>query len=267
MSSGLRGASADASAELRQRLDGVSDVARVGDELFGVAALLRDEPSLRRVATDASLRGDAKADLIRGILDGKVSGETLDLVADAVSKRWTATRDLADVLENLGVVAVVKSAGSEASRLDDELFSVAQIVNDNHDLRSALSDPARSQADKGALVKSLLEGKALPATVRLAEQSVVGSYRTPALALEAFGKIAADVHGESVATVTVAKELSEADQQRLGDALSRQYGRPIHLNVVIDPAVLGGIRVDIGDDVIDGAVSSRLDDAHRKLAG
>jgi F-type H+-transporting ATPase subunit delta len=41
----------------------------------------------------------------------------------------------------------------------------------------------------------------------------------------------------------------------------------VHLNVVVDPEVIGGIRVEIGDDVIDGTVSSRLDDAGRKLAG
>lgn len=267
MAAGLRGASADALAQLRQRLDGVADVARVGDDLFGVAALLRAEPSLRRVATDASTDADAKAGLVRGLLDGKVATESLDLVADAATKRWTATRDLADALEHLGVVAIVKSAGSDSGRLNDELFSVAQLVNDNHDLRNVLSDPARSAADKAGLLRSLLEGKALPATVRLAEQSLAGSYRTVSVALEEFGKVAADAHGESVARVTVAKPLADAELQRLTDGLARQYGRPIHANVVVDPDVLGGIRVEIGDDVIDGSVASRLDAARRKLAG
>ena len=75
------------------------------------------------------------------------------------------------------------------------------------------------------------------------------------------------MHGQRVATVRVAHPLSDADRQRLTDALSRQYDRQIHLNVVVDPDVLGGIRVEIGDDVIDGTVANRLDDARRKLAG
>lgn len=270
MTAGLRGASADALAQLRERVEGAGDpdsMARVGDDLFGVAALLRAEPSLRRVATDASTADEAKSGLVRGILEGKVSAETLDLAADAATKRWTATRDLADALEYLGAVAVVRSVGDDAGRLNDELFSVAQMVNDNHELRSALSDPTRSVADKSGLLTSLLEGKALPATIRLARQSLAGSFRTVSVALEEFGEIAAEVHGQSVAHVIVAKPLADGDLQRLTDGLSRQYGRQIHANVEIDPEVLGGIRVVVGDDVIDGSVSSRLDAARRKLAG
>jgi F-type H+-transporting ATPase subunit delta len=65
----------------------------------------------------------------------------------------------------------------------------------------------------------------------------------------------------------VARELSDADRQRLQGALARQYDRPVHLNVVVDPEVVGGVKVEIGDDVIDGTVASRLDDARRRLAG
>ena len=62
-------------------------------------------------------------------------------------------------------------------------------------------------------------------------------------------------------------DLAEHDAQRLQDALARQYSRPVHLNVVVDPDVIGGMRVAIGDDVIDGTVANRLDDARRQLAG
>ena len=65
----------------------------------------------------------------------------------------------------------------------------------------------------------------------------------------------------------VARELSADEQQRLAAALAKQYGRTVHLHVVVDPDVLGGLRVEIGDDVIDGTVFSRLDDARRRLAG
>ena len=87
------------------------------------------------------------------------------------------------------------------------------------------------------------------------------------MALTAYQKIAAEVRGEGVATVRVARPLADADRERLADALARTYGRDVHLNVIVDPDVLGGIRVEIGDDVIDGTVSSRLDDAGRRLAG
>lgn len=267
--SGLRGASADAMATLAGQVQDVSgeEAATLGEDLFGVAGVLRTQPSLRRVATDVSLEADAKADLVRSIFADRVGEKALDIVAEAVRQRWTASRDLADVLEQLGVEAVVRSAGDQADRLGDELFAVRQLIEEQPELRSALADPARSVQDKSELLRDLLSDKTLPATVRLVEQGIAGSHRTPSLALAEYEKVAAAVHGERVATVWVARELGEEERERLRTALSRQYDRDIHLNVVVEPALIGGMRVEIGDDVIDGAVSSRLDEARRKLAG
>lgn len=268
----LRGASADAQAGLRSKLDAAvgadaASAATLGEDLLGVAAVFRAEPGLRRVATDQATDAAAKSALVRQIFDGKVSAAGLDLVAGSASLRWTATRDLADVLEGLGVVAVVKSASADADRLADELFTVSELVNEDADLRGALSDPARTQADKAALLRGLLDGKALAATVRLAELALNGSHRTVVAALTEYQKIAAAVRGEGVARVRVARDLADADRDRLEAALTRQYGRPVHLNVTVEPGLVGGMRVEIGDDVIDGSVVSRLDDARRKLAG
>lgn len=265
----LRGASADAQAGLRATLDAAAgaDLATLGEDLIGAAAVLRAEPGLRRLVTDQSIDASAKSGLARQVFDGKISAAGLDLVADAATRRWTTTRDLADVLEYLGVVAVVKSAAGDSTRLADELFSLTQLVNENADLRGALSDPTRSAGDKGGLLRSLLDGKAHAATQRLAVLALNGSHRTVVVALGEFQKIAAAVKDESVAKVRVARELSAADRDRLQKALTRQYGRPVHLNVSVEPGLVGGMRVEIGDDVIDGSVSSRLDDARRRLAG
>ena len=264
----MRGASADAYAAVETELaDRGGDAARVGEELFGIAALLRGEPALRRVATDVSVPAEAKSDLLRQVLEGKVDPTALAVAEKAVSQRWTSGRDLPDALEQLGVVSVVRSAGDDAPRLEDELFAYGRLVQENPELRDALSDPARSQEDKRGLVRDLLGDRALPATVTLAEQSLSGSHRTVGVALAEYQKVAADVRGERVATVRVARPLSDGDRQRLADALARQYDRRVHLNVVVDPEVIGGIRVEIGDDVIDGTVASRLETAARKLAG
>lgn len=268
----FRGASADSFAVLTEEFgrsgagQSPETAGTVGGDLFRVAEVLRAEPSLRRVATDVSVDARAKAGLVDQLFTGKVHEATLPLVRTAVERRWTAPRELADALEELGVVATVKSAGEEGARLSDELFTFDQAVKDNDGLRDALSDPARSPEDKRALVRSLLEGKALPATVTLAEQSLSGSHRTVNVALGSYQEIAATAQGENVATVYVARPLADADRERLVRALSSQYGRDVHINVVVDPDVVGGIKVEIGDDVIDGTVSSRLDDARRKMA-
>ncbi|SDT14472.1 ATP synthase F1 subcomplex delta subunit [Nocardioides scoriae] len=276
--SDLRGPSADALADLVDELGQVagrgasegsdgSDLSRVGDDLFAVARVLRQEASVRRMVTDVATESAAKSGLVRQLLGDKIGAAALDLVAHAVERRWTRSRDLADALEHVGVVAVVDSAGGEASRLSDELFAVGRLLEDEPELRSALSDPARSASDKAALLRTILEGRTLPATVRLAEQALSGTERTVSIAIEEYQKIAADAHGARVATVRVAKELSASDEERLAAALSRQYDRPVHLNVILEPGLIGGMRVEIGDDVIDGTVSSRLDDARRRLAG
>ena len=267
----LRGASADSLGALRSELDGVlgdgAHAEKLAGELYSVASLLREEPSLRRVATDASLPAEAKQGMVRQVFGGKVDDATLTLLGSASGRRWTGTRDLPDALERLSEVALVRSVGGEADRLADELFALGQAVTANPELRDALANPARSTTDKSALLDTLLQGKAMPATVALAKQALGGTYRTITSALAAYREIAAEVNGEAVATVRVVRPLSDGDRDRLAKALAEQYGREVHINEVVDPDVLGGLRVEIGDDVIDGTVSSRLDDARRKLVG
>jgi F-type H+-transporting ATPase subunit delta len=245
------------------------DGGRVADDLFGVAALLRTEPSLRRVLTNLSMAADAKAGLVREVFGSKLDSVSLDIVSAAVGRRWAATRDLADALEHLGVIAVVKAADAngEGNVLEDELFSLGRLVSSNPDLRDTLSDPARSSYDKRGLLRTLLEGRATAGTIRLAEQAASGSYRTVTVAVDRYQRIAAEQRSRLVALVRVANPLGEAEAERLAAALSQKYGRPVHLNEVVDKSVIGGIRVEIGDDVIDGTVASRLDEARRRLAG
>jgi F-type H+-transporting ATPase subunit delta len=269
----MQGASSDSLHALTEALasavEGGADASRIGDDLFGVAEVLRREPSLRRVATDVSIPAEAKAGLLGGIFGDKIDPASAEIVAAAAGRRWATTRDLGNALEHLGVVAVVRGAEQKGKgdELESELFAFERLVSSSPDLRDALSDPARDDADKRRLLKDLLDGKATSATVRLAEQAVVSTHRTVAVALETYQKIAAEHRNRLVATVRVARELEDDDAQRLQSALAGQYDRPVHLNVVVDPDVIGGVRVSIGDEVIDGSVATRLDEARRQLAG
>jgi F-type H+-transporting ATPase subunit delta len=267
----LRGASAEALSALTEQLDraiGSNQAAgALGDELFTVSQLIRGEAGLRRFATDGSLPVEAKQGMVQQVFGNRVGDATRDLLTDAVGRRWTLSRDLPDALERLSEIAVVRSAGARAGQVTDELFELGAIVDGNPQLRSALSDPARSVDDKAALVDSLLDGKAQPATVTLAKQSLAGTYHTMTNALAAYREVAAQTQGEVVATVHVARPLDDADRSRLAEILGRQYHTTVHLNIVVDDDVLGGVRVEIGDEVIDGTIASRLDDARRRLAG
>jgi F-type H+-transporting ATPase subunit delta len=266
----LRGASAEAMEDLSRRLGKpatLDEAATIGDELFAVADLLRADAALRRVATDASLPAEGKQGLARQIFEGKVGDPSLRIVEAAFGHRWTTQRDLPDVLERLSEVAIALSTGAKADQLADELFGVARLLAANPDLRDAFANPGRTVDDRVALVGTVLGDKVLPATVTLTKQALAGTYGTLTAALEVYRRVVADTAGEGVATVRVAQPLANAERDRLKRALANQYGREIHLNEVVDPNVIGGVRVEIGDDVVDGTVAGRLDDARRRLAG
>jgi F-type H+-transporting ATPase subunit delta len=265
----LRGASAEARAELESELGTsgtMEDTAALGDNLLAAAGVVQSEPALRRVLTDASIEGEAKAGLAADVFSGKVGEQALDLVKVAVQQRWTSSRDLAGVLEELGIQAVVRSAGAQGARVSDELFAVAQLVDAHPDLRGALSDPARSHDDKTALLGSVLEGKVLPATLRLVAQALRRD-EPVGRALESIQRVAADVQDELLAVVHTARPLGATEITRLTQALGKAYDTTVHLHVVEDPELIGGLRVEIGDDVIDGSVVSKLDSARRRIAG
>jgi F-type H+-transporting ATPase subunit delta len=254
---------------LDEVLDSGADPAHVGTELFSVAALLDSEPGLRRLLTDPATPALSKSRLVRELLDGRVDHATVEVVATAAEQRWSAARDLGDSLELAGVVAEVVAAerNGQADELEDELFRFSRIVAAEPELRDTLADRSVPVEHRARLVRTLLGDKATEPTVLLVEQALAGRHRSLTVALKAYQDVAADRRERMVATVRTAKPLSEEDKNRLAEALRRQYDRPVHLNVVIDEEVLGGLRVEIGDEVIDGTVASRLDEARRRLAG
>ncbi|MEV6573255.1 F0F1 ATP synthase subunit delta [Streptomyces sp. NPDC051577] len=271
----MNGASREALASARERLDALMDntsvdATKLAGELAAVTALLDREVSLRRVITDPAQPGEAKAELVGRLLAGQVGGETLDLVSGMARSRWSQSRDLVDSLEALAATADL-TAAQQANGLDDvedELFRFGRIVASNTGLRSALTDRAATPAAKGELLRSLLGGKANAVTERLVTRLVTHPRgRSLEAGLDSLSTLAAERRNRMVAIVTTAVPLSDAQKQRLGAVLAKLYGRQMHLNLDVDPAVLGGIVVRVGDEVIDGTIADRLSEATRRMAG
>jgi F-type H+-transporting ATPase subunit delta len=266
----LRGASAEALAQLGQqaaRTRSLDEAATLGTQLFGVAAVVRRDVALRRALTDSSVEGEVRAGLAQAVFGKALDEPALTLVADAAGRRWISAVDLPAALERLAVAATVRSAGAHGNQVGDELFAVTQLIEANPSLRGALADNSRTAEDRSGLLLGLLDGKTLPATDVLVGQAVTRQRGPVEVALQEYLDLAAEALEEAVATVHTARELSADEQQRLTAALGRQYGKDVQLHVVVDPALIGGLRVEIGDDVIDGTVVSRLDDARRRIAG
>ncbi len=247
-----------------------ADAASLGEELFAVTGVVEGTASLRRALADPSREGSDKAGLARTLFGGRVSEAATELVGEVAAQRWAAERDMGDVLESLAVQALLATAekAGRIDRVEDELFRFERIVAADPGLRDTLSSRNADTDGKAGLVRTLLEGKAAPETIRLAEQAVrVPRGRRLDRVMEAYLALAARRRDELTALVTVAAPLSEQQSARLRSVLEAHYGKAITLQVVQDPVVMGGIRVQVGDEVVDGTVLRRLEEARRHVTG
>lgn len=254
-------------AELDRILDSREPDRGLADELFAVVGLLESQPALRKALSDLTAPEDARRQLADSVLGGQVSAGALAVVKSAAGLRWTTSGALVAALERQGVRALLGAAqtGGELDQVEEELFRFSRIVAADPALRAALEDRAASLTGRQQLVAELLDGRARGTTVTLAQRAVRATERTFALTLEAYLQLAAEQRRRAIAEVTVARPLTDVQAARLRAALSAQVGREVTLQVNVDPAVLGGVRVKLGDEVIEGTVAGRLHAAERQL--
>src|SRR6476469_537182 len=242
----------------------------LGAELFSVVRLLDQEPGLRRTLGDSSAEPSRRADLLTRLLSGKVSDQALQVLVAAVGDRWSTPRELVDGLDELGRTALLVHAERE-NRLDaveDELFRFGRIVAADSELERALTDRTAPADAKRSLLQTLLGDKVDAVTVELVEQLVTTPRgRSVISGLDELAAAAAQRRERSVAYVVAPVPMTGQQEERLADTLTRIYSRPIALHVEVDPDVQGGLVIKVGDEVIDGSVTGRLDELRRRLAG
>jgi F-type H+-transporting ATPase subunit delta len=266
----MRGASAKSLAAVLEAVDATQDsLSTVGDELFAVAGVLDATPAVRRILTDPSTEADARSGLVKQMLGGKVGDETMAVLDAAARGRWASGRDLSDAAELAGVAAHVAAADREGQldTVERELFEAQRIIDGERELRGVLLDRTVPAAHKASLIESIFSGKVKDATLALITQA--GATRTGSFdrVLERFANEVAARRNRTLAEVRTATPLDEGQLERLRGALAKKYGKEVHVNTIVDPAIVGGLKVSIGDDVIDGSISGRLEDARRQLVG
>jgi F-type H+-transporting ATPase subunit delta len=240
----------------------------LADELFAVARLLEGQLALRRALADASARPADRAGLVGRIFGGKVSEATVDLVETVARQRWSRPLDLVEAVETLAAEASLDAAAArgELEGVEDELFRFGRIVAGDPQLTRILSDDQAPVAGKVALLDRLLSGRVSPVTEQLVRNALTARHVVNAeIRIERLSEAASARRGRSVAHVTTAAPLTPSQEQRLQDVLGRIYGRTIGLQVTVDPSVLGGLVVRVGDEVVDGSVANRLETASRRL--
>lgn len=270
----MKAASRDSYAVAVERLDAYAAdaspelVATVAGELRSFAALLVREPRLRRALADSTRTDEARVGLVRSLVDGKVGADTLDLLTAVVGRRWSTPADLLEGLERLAVEAILAAAERERvlGDVEDELFRFAQVVKGTPRLAAVLGDHTVDPARRAALVRDLLGAKARSATVRLAEIAVDGfGGRGFEAGLDRLLELTAARRNRSIAYVTVAAPIDDAQESRLAADLTRRYGREVVVKVIVDPDVIGGISVQIGPDLYDATIVRRLAEARTAL--
>lgn len=153
----------------------------------------------------------------------------------------------------------VAIAEGRVSEIEDELFAVSQALRGNEDLRTALSDAHVPITTRQQIVEDLLGRRASATTVALVSM-VVGAGRAgdlPAIVDSMVEKSAAS-RNRGVARVRSAIELTDEQQARLALAIAAATGTEVDVRVIVDPSVMGGVITELGDDIIDGSVRSRL---------
>lgn len=250
-------------------LDRMLDDSQVGEtfatDMFAVVDALDSSATLRRAVTDPGTPEGARRGLVHGLFDGKVDRAVADFVAEAATLRWAGGRTFAAALERQAVhaVLIVADRRGDLEDTEDQLFRFARLVESNPDLRNVLADRSIDRSKRQELVGELLRGRATDATIMLAKRAVAARERTFANTIEGYVTLAAAQKNRVVATVRVAKPLTSDQRDRLHASLTKQIGRDVAIQEVIDPEILGGVRVELGDEVFEGTVVDRLEAARR----
>lgn len=231
---------------------------RWADELFAVGDVLESSAALNRAVTDPSRTGESRAELAKSLFSGKVSGEVTDFVAGLARERFSAWRDFAEAVERSAVETLLMSAHHQG-RLDaveEELYRASRTLGDERPLRRALEERGTDKAKRIELAERVF-GSWTPETVALIKHAA----STNESVIPHLRRWVADAGRRSehlVAIVTAAQPLDSDQEERLRSVLSHRYGKPVQIHVGVDPEIIGGLRIVIGADVIDGSLASRI---------
>jgi ATP synthase F0 subunit b/ATP synthase F1 delta subunit len=270
----LRAASRASVGALVEQFDGVvadldaDGLTTLSDDLAGTVKLLRREPVLARHLADPSSDASAKVALVDRLLSGKVSDPALEILKTAASQRWSSTSDLPRGIQHVARLALLVRAESDGQieDVEDQLFRFSRILDAEPRLISLLSDYSTPLDGRISLLNKVLARRASKNTADLLRQSIELLHGQRADdAVRELANLAVSRRGEVVARVTAATELGDAQRDRLTQLLTRIYGHPVSLQLDIDPALLGGLAIAVGDEVIDGSLASKLASAETHL--
>ena len=245
------------------------DAWRIGNELFTITKVLDDSIQLERALTDPSRPVADKVAVLKELLGDNAHPMTMEIMTDLVSRRWSRARDIANAVEDFGVDAMMYYADATDTTLQVsiELSELHSALLNLPVVRAKLYDYQATSEARVKLFREVFSGKTLnKVTMRLAEHATCNLRRRRYLETIQWliNKFSRHM-GESMVTVTTATPLKKEQIKRLVEVYSAKVGRQVHINSVVDPTVLGGMRIQVGDEVTDNTVVAQLQNLHRKV--
>jgi F-type H+-transporting ATPase subunit delta len=271
----LGGSSRQSLVAARAKLDAAvkgataDSAAKLSSELFLAAEVLASNVPLRRAFADMSRDAASKETLVKDLFGKTLGSAALTVLTDVATLRWSAGGDIVHVLEQLAIEAEGSAANinGELDRVEDELFEISRVIAENFELRKALVGPGSTSA-KSTLVSDVLGKRASESTVRLAA-ALVTSLRGRSIeaGFADYLSALANRRNRLIANVRVAATITDTQKVRLAQAIEKQVGQPIRVNIQVDPSIIGGVSVKFADELVDGSISNRLAGAGRALVG
>ena len=270
----LRAASRESVGELARNFDGVAEnldadqLTALANDLTSVVKLLRKESLLARHLADPSSDSAIRVQLVERLLSGKVSDAALDVLKTAAAQRWSSTYDLILGIQHIAGLALLVRAerDNQIEDVEDQLFRFSRILDSEPRLITLLSDYTTPLDGRISLLNKVLARRASKNAADLLRQTVELLHGERAdEVIRDLANLAVSRRGEVVAHVRSAAELSEEQTNRLTEVLTRIYGHPVSLQLDVDPDLIGGLTIAVGDEVIDGSLSSKLASAETHL--
>ena len=275
----MQGVSRGSLATVRDKLDSVFDAGtkkeaaarrQVAEQLFAALEVLDANAQLRRLLSDPAIEADRKARLAADVFGEQLSAQAAEILEAVVRSPWGRPSDLIAALDELAAEALFATAEkvNVLDEVEDELFRFGRILDREPTLRSALTDPSLPDDRKTDLIEALLGDRVQDATLVLVREVVLRPRgRTIDRALEEYGRLAAARRERLVAQVRTAVPLTSKQLKHLAASLESRLGHPVALNVELDPDLLGGLTVQVGDILFDASIAHRLAVARRVMTG
>lgn len=245
------------------------DAWRIGNELFSVTNVLDRNIRLERALTDPSRPVEDKVALLNKLVGDQAHEMTMEILTDLVGRRWSRVSDIANAVEDFGVDGMMYYADATDATLQVsiELAELHSALLNLPVVRSGLSSDHAPAEARIKLLYALVGNKDLnKVTMRLAEHAACNPRRRRYLSTIHWliNKFSRHM-GESMVTVTTAAPLNPEQVDKLIAVYSKRLGRPVHINSNVDPTVIGGMRIEIGDEVTDNTVVAQLQQLQRRV--